>query len=436
MTARMRSRGIIGPRRRGFRALMGKNPTLNRELVAALATVFAGALVVAVAGVLILLPRFETPTQAAAYIALMLAGDIAVFALFGRWLVQSRLLRPLERLMAEVEAIADGDYTRTVPSGGPDEVSRLADAVNRMAARLIRHQEQLTANIQSLEQTNRQLTDARDELVRAEKMASVGRLAAGIAHEIGNPLGAIMGYLGLLERGGEDLTDLAKSAEREAQRIDRIVRGLLDFARRRETKPRPMDVNAVIRSTVELLTDQGKLKHVDTRTLLSDDVSLVVADPYHLEQVLVNLLLNACDAMETSKAPAIVVETKPHVIESPRYMPSRRRDDPDGVDYSHRRRFNRPPWPTAEHPFAPGSTVVRIEVADNGPGIPNELFPEIFEPFVTTKEPGRGTGLGLAVSAGLIDAMGGTIQAENREDGGARFRILLPAAETQVGEMS
>lgn len=418
---------------------MEKNPTLNRELVAALATVFAGALVVAVAGVLVLLPRFGTPTQAAAYVTLMLVGDIAVFALFGRWLVRSRLLRPLEGLMAEVEAIADGDYSRAVPTGGPEEVSRLADAVNRMAARLIRHQEQLTANIQSLEETNRELTDARDELVRAEKMASVGRLAAGIAHEIGNPLGAIMGYLGLLERGGAeeaDLAELAESAEREAQRIDRIVRGLLDFARRRETKPRPMDVNEVIRDTVELLTDQGKLKRVDTTVQLSGDVPLVVADPYHLEQVLVNLLLNACDAMETSKAPAIFVETEPDVIESPQYVPARRRDDPAGVDYSHRRRFNRPPRPTAEHPFAPGSSVVRIEIADNGPGIPGELLPEIFEPFVTTKEPGRGTGLGLAVSAGLVDAMGGTIQAENREDGGARFRILLPAAKAEAGEMS
>jgi C4-dicarboxylate-specific signal transduction histidine kinase len=161
-----------------------------------------------------------------------------------------------------------------------------------------------------------------------------------------------------------------------------------------------------------------------------------VADPYHLEQVLVNVLLNACDAMESSKAPAVLVQTEPRVMKSPRYMPARRRDDPAGIDYSHRRRFNRPPRPTAWHPFAPGSTVVCIDVADNGPGIPNELLPEIFEPFVTTKEPGRGTGLGLAVSAGLVDAMGGTIQAENREDGGARFRILLPAAETQVGEMS
>ena len=413
---------------------MEKKQTLNRELVAALATVFAGALAVAVLGVLVLLPRFESPTQAAAYVALLLVGDIAVFALFGRWLVRSRLLRPLQEVMAEVEAIADGQYSRAVPAGGPDEVSRLADAVNRMAARLISHQEQLAANVRSLEETNRQLTDARDELVRAEKMASVGRLAAGIAHEIGNPLGAIMGYLGLLKRAGERELELAGSAEREAQRIDRIVRGLLDFARRRETKPRPVNVNEVIRSTVDLLTDQGKLKRVELTTRLSDDVSRVVADPHHLEQVLVNLLLNACDAMEASESSAIFVETELHLIESPLYVPARRRDDPAGIDYSHRRRFNRPPRPTAEHPFAPGSMVVRIEVGDNGPGIPGELLAEIFEPFVTTKEPGRGTGLGLAVSAGLVDAMGGTIEAENGEEGGARFRILLPAEATEANK--
>lgn len=417
---------------------MRTSPTLSQELIAALAIVFAGAVIVAVVGTIALLPQLETPGRAVSYLALLLVADVVVFAVFGRWLVRNRVLRPLDHMIAEVEAIAGGDYAREVPVDGPAELGRLAEAVDRMSERLIRHQEQLADNIRSLEQTNLELTEARDELVRAEKMASVGRLAAGIAHEVGNPLGAIMGYLGLLKRNGaEKHVGLAESAEKEARRIDRIVRGLLDFARRRETKPRPIGVNEVVRQVVSLLEDQGRFKGVDVAVELDDEVADVVADPYQLEQVLVNLLLNACDAMESAGTdePVLQVKTGPLTYEPPLYTPARRRDDPPGIDYSHRRRFNRPARPTPEHRFTRGTQVIELWVTDNGPGIPQDLLAQIFEPFVTTKEPGRGTGLGLAVSAGLVDAMGGTIEADNNRDGpGARFRILLPAADAVAVE--
>ncbi len=412
---------------------MRASPTLSQELIATLAIVFAGAVVVAVVGTMVLLPQLDAPGQAVLYMALLLVADLVVFALFGRWLVRNRVLQPLERVITEMEAIAAGDYSREVTAAGPAELGRLADAAERMSEHLIRHQRQLAENIQSLEETNRQLTEARDDLIRAEKMASVGRLAAGIAHEVGNPLGSIMGYVGVLKRKtGDEVEELLDSTEQEARRIDRIVRGLLDFARRRETKPRTIDVNEVIGRVVELLESQGRLKSVAVTLDLDEGVDQVVADPYQLEQVLVNLLLNACDAMDEAPEPAIRVETAPRTFEPPAYTPARRRDDPPGVDYSHRRRFNRPARPTPAHRFAPGARIVELLVTDTGPGIPVELLPQIFEPFITTKEPGRGTGLGLAVSAGLVDAMGGTIQAENRDEGGARFRILLPAAEMET----
>lgn len=415
---------------------MRSSPTLSQELIATLAIVFAGAVVVAVVGTMLLLPGLETPGRVALYLTLLLVADVVVFAVFGRWLVRSRVLDPLSSVITEVESIAGGELDRQLPVNGPAELNRLADAVHRMSERLVRHQEQLAENIRSLEQTNLELTEARDELVRAEKMASVGRLAAGIAHEVGNPLGAIMGYLGLLKRSDDDKqAELAESAEREARRIDRIVRGLLDFARRRETKPRPIAVNGVVRQVAQLLEDQGRLKAVDVELALEDDVANVVADPYQLEQVLVNLFLNACDAMESAgtEEPALSVRTSPRRYEPPSYTPARRKDDPPGTDYSHRRRFNRPARPTPENRFDRGAHIVELEIMDNGPGIPTELLTQIFEPFVTTKEPGRGTGLGLAVSAGLVDAMGGTIEADNNRDGpGARFRILLPAAEAEA----
>src|SRR5690606_26726531 len=169
-------------------------PTLRRELLTAFGLVFVGAMLVAATGILIVVPRLESGTVAVIYVFLLTGADLVVFASFGHWLLQTRVLRPVDRMIDGIAAIAEGDYSR-LPPGETRELARLAEAVNRMAERLIANQEQLGANIASLQETNRLLTEARDELVRAEKLASVGRLSAGIAHEIGNPLGAVLGYL-------------------------------------------------------------------------------------------------------------------------------------------------------------------------------------------------------------------------------------------------
>lgn len=404
-------------------------PTLHRELVAAFAVVFAGALLVGAIGVVSLLSRLDQAVTAAMYLTVLLAADVAVFALFGRYVLKRRVLAPLDRLVEGVEAIAAGDYTRRLPPMETAEISRVTDAVNRMAEGLITHREQLAANIRSLEETNAQLTEARDELVRVEKMASVGRLAAGIAHEIGNPLSAILGYLGIMARSaGERERELLAAAEREARRIDRIVRGLLDYARPREARVHPIAVNEVVERALELLSTQGCFQKVRPVRDLAPALPEVEADPYQLEQVLVNLLLNATDALDDADSPALVVTTARTSLLPRRWQPTRRKDDPPGVDYTHRRRFNQSPRIPRENPFPAGGEVVEIAVRDNGSGIPAHLLDQIFEPFVTTKEPGRGTGLGLAVAARLIDAMGGTIRAESQEGHGATFTVVLPAA--------
>lgn len=409
----------------GMRAL----PTLRHELITALVAIFAGAFLVAAVGVILLLPRFETPAPAAVYVTVLLVADVGVFALFGRYLIRRRVLLVLDRLVEGVEAIAAGDYARRLPPGETAEISRVTEAVNRMAERLIAHREQLAANVRSLEETNRQLTEARDELIRLEKVASVGRLAAGIAHEVGNPLSAILGYIGILKRSaGEREGELLDSAEREARRIDRIVRGLLDYARPREARVHPIDVGRVIDRTLELLGTQGRFQEIEVTCDLADDLPPVEADAHQLEQVLVNILLNAVDALEEVRSPAIRVATSRRSLEPVRHRAARRRDDPPDVDYSHRRRFHQTPRIPRENPFTLGGDVVEIEVRDNGRGIPPELIGEIFEPFVTTKEPGKGTGMGLAVAARLIDAMGGTIRVANGGSGGATFTIVLPAA--------
>ncbi|MBI4410219.1 MAG: HAMP domain-containing protein [Gemmatimonadetes bacterium] len=414
---------------------MRQLPTLRREIIFAFALLFAGAMLVAVVGVVLLLPRFQTPAQALVYLALLVTADVAVFMLFGRALVRQRLLHPLDGLVESVESIARGEYQRRATPTETEELSRLGEAVNRMAARLVSHQEQLAANVQSLEETNRQLTEARDELVRAEKLASVGRLGAGIAHEVGNPLGAILGYLTLIGRSVDASThELVQATEKEVRRIDRIVRGLLDYARPHEVKVQPIAVNAVVEQALDLLSTQGRFGRVHVQLELGAELPAVAADPYQLQQVLVNLLLNATDALEDTDHAAIDLRTGVRAVRPRWQLSARRKDDPPDVDYSHRRRFHHRARVPRDEPFPPGMRVVEIVVADNGPGIPGELLEEIFEPFVTTKEPGKGTGLGLAVAARLIDAMGGTIRAENGDAGGARFTIALPAASEAAVE--
>jgi phosphoglycerate-specific signal transduction histidine kinase len=194
-------------------------------------------------------------------------------------------------------------------AGESEELRRLSDSVNDMAEKLIRHQSTLTANIRSLDETNRQLMEARAELIHAEKMASVGRLAAGIAHEIGNPLGAILGYVDVAKRreAGAEWVD---GVREESGRIDRIVRGLLDYARPKAAAVRPVDVNEIVRRSLELLEMQGRLKGIQVGSRLADDVPEVLADRHQLEQVLVNLLLNATDSIrEVDAAGEITVTT-------------------------------------------------------------------------------------------------------------------------------
>lgn len=412
---------------------MHRLPTLRRELLTAFGLVFAGAVLVATTGIMTVLPRLESGTTAAVYVLLLLAADLVVFALFGRWLLRTRVLGPVDRMIDGIAAIAGGEYDRRLPAAETRELARLADAVNRMAERLIANQEQLGANIASLQETNRQLTEARDELVRAEKMASVGRLGAGIAHEIGNPLGAVLGYLAVLgKRAGPAEKELIEAAEAEARRIDRIVRSLLDYARPREARARPIAVGSIVEGTVDLLRTQGKLDPIEVTLDLAPELPSVVADQFQLEQVLVNLLLNAVDALNGKAGAAITIRTRSGKHQ-PRPQPrARRRDDPPHADYSHRRRFHQPARVPRDDPFPPGGEIVEIAVSDNGPGIPPDLLGQVFEPFVTTKDPGKGTGLGLAVSARLIDAMGGTIRAESPAGGGATFTIVLPAAAQPV----
>jgi two-component system, NtrC family, sensor kinase len=415
---------------------MTKRPTLRRELIAAFVLVFTGAFLVASTGVLMMIPRLDSAVQSAIYVLVILALDVAIFAVFGNFLVTRRVLQPIDRLVAGAESIARGELEARAPESETREINRLAQALNNMAERLLNDQQKLADNIRSLDETNRLLTEARNAMVQAEKMASAGRLGAGIAHEVGNPLGAIIGYLGLLKRHATpgDL-EMLESAEREAHRIDRIVRGLLDYSRPREAHTHALDVNKVIHDTVELVSTQGKFKSVHLDVDLVEMPPEVIGDPFQLQQVLVNLLVNAADALEESSDPRVRISTIAREHQPARALQARRKDDHPMIDYTHRRRLHAPPRALLADPGEPGGRVVEIVIEDNGPGIPADLVDQIFEPFVTTKEIGKGTGLGLAVCARLIEGMGGIIKADAVPEGdGATFRIVLPAVSADSND--
>ena len=380
---------------------MSPKPSLRAELLFNLAFL-AGAALLLGAGTIIAIGAL-TPnlTPSAGFLLLfgIVALDLTIFILFGRYLVTRLVLGPLGRLVAAADAVAAGDATARAPDAETREFATLAERLNRMTDSLL---------------------DAQCQLVRSEKLASVGRLAAGVAHEIGNPLGAVGTYLEVLERRGAD-PEVSAGVRRELDRIDRIVRSLLDFSRPHEEALQPVDACIVARAAFELLQSQGALKRVRASLDLGDGLPPISGRAHALEQALVNLLLNAADA-----APAdgiVVLGARAWAYEPGHRQPPRRRDDPPQMLFARplERRPTRPE-------IGAGQLGVLLFVADSGAGVPPEHEDRIFDPFFTTKEPGRGTGLGLAIVARTVEDMGGVVWVDPAREGGAAFKLFFPGA--------
>lgn len=406
--------GSPGPRRGSLRA----------ELLFNLSFLAFAALLLALwtATVLRLAGRGSTPVLAG-----LLFVDVLVFVVLGRYLIDRLVVRPLAQTIDAAEAIAGGDYGRRAPAGETREVAALNVALNRMTEQLLANQRTLAANVASLDETNRLLLATQRDLVQAEKLASVGRLSAGIAHEVGNPLGALLGYAAVLRRRGGD-PELLDGLEREARRIDTIVRRLLDYSRPTPAHRETVDVNASVARVVDLLRSQGRLDGVEVVVRLDEDAPPVWAEPHLLDQVFVNLLENARLAMGGEGR--LTVSTAADVYRPDRPIPTRRANDPPGVSYAHLRR---PRYASArETPIEPGTEIVRVVVADTGPGIAPEHIDAVFDPFFTTRAPGEGTGLGLAIVAATVADFGGRIEASSADGGGAVFTLSLPAHHAET----
>ncbi|MET0389150.1 MAG: ATP-binding protein [Polyangiales bacterium] len=312
-------------------------------------------------------------------------------ALFAYALLTQLIVRPLERLTRSAEHLAHGMLHEPVPERGSAEAVRLARTFNRMATLLLAERKALTDRLAELERTTGELQMTQRQLIHGEKLASVGRLAAGIAHEIGNPLTAIGGLVELLRDGELSAAESREFCVRigaETDRIHGIIRGLLDYARTDAASDphASCELGDAIDDAVRLVRPQKASRAVHIDIAITPHLGAVVGARARLTQVVLNLLLNALDALDG--AGRIEISALP---------------DPSG----------------------PGAL---LRVCDDGPGIAPEIASHLFEPFSTTKPAGKGTGLGLAVTHTIVEGLGGSMKAWNLQEGGACFEVRLPHA--------
>lgn len=322
-------------------------------------------------------------------IAAMAAALILAVALTVFMVTRGSVARPIEELVASAREVGSGDWSARVPVRRRDELGRLAREFNSMCERLER------THILLVKVTDdRRRVEA--SLREAERLASMGRLAAGLAHEIGTPLNVIAGRAEAIRR--RDRNDDAQRRSLgiivgQIERISRIVRGMLDFARVRDMRIVPTDLAGVIGHVVDLVEERFQARGIRIETNLPPHLAPLAADADKLQQVFLNLAVNAEDAM----------------VSGGRLMIR--------VTVGARARPNRG---TAALPC------VAIAFEDTGSGIPPEHLDRVFDPFFTTKEVGSGTGLGLAVSYGIVQEHGGWIEVESPPGQGTRVTVCLP----------
>jgi signal transduction histidine kinase len=308
--------------------------------------------------------------QAVILVTTLVAAAACFLVVF---LFRRQVLAPIDRITRMAKRVTDGDLTARVGAGPVGKLGLLCEAVDRMAEAVAWREEQL-------KQTTRQ------NIGRTEKMVSIGRLAAGVAHEINNPLTTVLTFACLLrekpDRDQQEKEDLDLII-RETTRAAEIVRGLLDFSRERATVKEPLDINDVIQRTVRLIRNQKIFDHIIIQEQLAEGLPPVNGNVNQLQQVLLNLSLNACEAMPKGGTLSIASFAN------------------DGK--------------------------VAVTLTDTGVGISEELLDRIFEPFFTTKPVGKGTGLGLSVSDGIIQQHGGALEVQSQEGHGSTFLIALPA---------
>jgi signal transduction histidine kinase len=333
-----------------------------------------------------------TPLILVLYIVLF----AAVIAVFGTLYLSKNLIRPLRKMVEATEKISAGNFDVQVETASENELGMLASAFNSMTAELARRQQKLEDRLAELARMNSELQKTQDQLIISEKLASVGRLAAGVAHEIGNPLSIINGYLEILAKSpnlDERQKDLTARVESELKRINQIIRELLDYSRPPSDQVETVDLNAVILETLKLIEMQKGFNKITPELELARNLPSIQAGRNQLKQVLVNVFLNALDAMQDGGT----LKLKTYEQNS-------------------------------------GEHEIVAEVSDTGTGIPRQNLSRIFDPFFTTKEPGKGVGLGLSISLKLMQVMNGKIEVDSEPGKGSTFKLKFQVRGGESGQ--
>lgn len=320
------------------------------------------------------------------------------------WRISRMVTRPIDRLVRMTDSYQASEPQSWFAEGQKDEFSRLSGALNQMLSRIEEDRVRLRHSLAGLEQANRDLKSAQNEIIRAEKLASIGRMSANLAHEIGNPIGIVLGYLGLLKKTSNNYNDhttmdYISRAESEIQRVHEVVKGLLDFSRKRESVKEIVELHSLIREVGEMLSCQPLFSKICVKYSLNADNDKIYGDASGLYQVIVNLMINSADSIcESENATSGQISLETACIPKP--------GDQSGSGVKH--------------------DFIEFKITDNGAGIRKEYFDQIFDPFFTTKESGRGTGLGLSVSFMIIEQMGGEMDLADSKPGFTQMVIRLP----------
>jgi two-component system NtrC family sensor kinase len=339
-------------------------------------------------------------------ITLFTVGSIAILSLFSVWLIWVTVHRPVRKLTEGTRHVAQGDMDYIILDRSSDEIGSLAASFNLMTTELKKAQEENQQWTSTLEERVRQKTQelerAYRHLAQSDKMASLGKLAAVVAHEINNPLAGILTYSKLLARMTEkglaegdrlnDAKNYLQIIEAESRRCGGIVKNLLTFARQAPINPQRNDLNEIVERCLLLVGHKMSLQNVDLEKSLAFDLPPLYCDAGQIQQALLALLMNAIEAM------------------------------PQGGRL------------TVHTSCDPNQRLGQVTISDEGMGIPEDILPHIFEPFFTTKQEGKGVGLGLAVALGIIQQHGGNIEVVSAPQKGTTFTVVLPE-ETKVGDL-
>ena len=323
---------------------------------------------------------------------IFLMGALIVAASLLVAVVGVRLIgQPLQALMHKTQQVANGNLRTPVIVGGSDELAQLATALNQMC-------EKLDTSQQAVQSETAQRIEAMEQLRHGDRLKTVGRLASGVAHELGTPLNVVSGRACLIaggNLGGQDIITSAKAIQTEATRMTGIVQQLLNFARRATPKQLLCDLNSVIDVTISLMEPIIKTKNAQVSFTEKLPHGIYVnIDAAQIQQVFSNLLMNAI----LSKASGVIVQLAAH------------RYDADASESSR----------------SEGIRCVRITVTDNGDGITEVDLPHVFEPFFTTRDIGQGTGLGLSIAHGIVAEHGGWMTVQSVRGQGTTFAVFLP----------